>query len=132
MDAVTDAAPVFAVAGVLILAIGVFGIFDRPDLLGKIVALNVAASGAFTFMIGSAPVDGEGGPDTVLQALVLTGIVISISVTAYALSLLRRVADETGRDTLDAVDDPVDPTATDEADAADTAGAPPAPGEGRR
>ena len=101
MDTMADAAPIFAVAGALILVVGLFGVFDRPDLLGKIIALNVAASGAFTFLIGSAPVDEGGGPDPVLQALVLTGIVISISVTAYALSLLRRVADEAGRTTLD-------------------------------
>ncbi|MGQ9371531.1 NADH-quinone oxidoreductase subunit K [Azospirillum sp. ST 5-10] len=104
MTAAADAGPVFAVAGALILVVGVHGVFGRADLLGRIVALNIAASGAFTFLVGSAPVDGEGRPDTVMQALVLTGIVISVSVTAYALSLLRRIADEAGRDRLEEAD----------------------------
>ena len=89
----------FAVAGVLLFVVGLYGIFGRPDLLGKIIGTNIVASGAFAFLIGSAP-KGADGPDPVPQALVLTGIVISVSITAYALSLLRRIVDETGEATL--------------------------------
>ena len=94
----------FALAGVLLFVIGLHGIFARPDLLGKIIGTNVVAAGAFAFLIGSAPM-GADGPDPVPQALVLTGIVISVSITAYALSLLRRIVDETGEATLPEDDD---------------------------
>lgn len=97
-----DHGALFAITGLLVFVIALHGIFHRPDLLGKIIATNVAASGVFAFLIGSAPggVAEGGGPDPVPQALVLTGIVISVALTAYALSLLHRILDETGEATL--------------------------------
>lgn len=100
-----DSPPIYPIAGMLLYAIGLHAIFARSDLLRRIIATNTAASGVFIFLIGSAPV-GPDGPDPVPQALVLTGIVISISVMAYALSLLRRLIGETGHPVVDDDDSP--------------------------
>lgn len=89
----------YAGAGIVLYAAGVVGLFLRPNLLRKIIAANVAGSGVFLFLVGgNAPAGAP--PDPVPQAMVLTGIVITVAVIAYALSLLRRIIDESGRDTL--------------------------------
>lgn len=87
---------IYAVAGALLVGIGLRALILRPHLLTKIIAANVAASGAFLLLVGVAPRNGAEHPDPVPQAMVLTGIVISVSVTAYALALLRRLFDATG------------------------------------
>jgi multicomponent Na+:H+ antiporter subunit C len=80
----------YAAAGVLLFVLGLFGLFARRRALTRVVAANVAASGVFLVLV-AAP--GAVPPDPVPQALVLTGIVIAVAVTAYAAALLRRLAD---------------------------------------
>jgi multicomponent Na+:H+ antiporter subunit C len=45
-------------------------------------------------------------PDPVPHAMVLTGIVVAVSATAFALSLVRRLHARTGRVTLDDESEP--------------------------
>lgn len=95
----SGAAP-FLVLGAGLFALGLYGLFVRRNVILKLIALNVAASGVFLVMVAAAPlVDGR--PDPLPQALVLTGIVISVSVTAFALALVRRLAERSRRATLD-------------------------------
>jgi multicomponent Na+:H+ antiporter subunit C len=49
-------------------------------------------------LLFAAPVGGR--PDSVPQALVLTGIVIAVSTTAFALALMVRLFRRSGRATL--------------------------------
>jgi len=88
---------IYAAAGAGCLALALHALFTRAQLLAKIVASNVAATGVFLVLLAIAPRAADGvRADPVPQAMVLTGIVISVSITAYALSLLRRLYDETG------------------------------------
>lgn len=96
----TDHSLIYATAGALLVAIGLRALFLRPHLFTKIIAANVAASGAFFLLVSMGPRQGSTHPDPVPQAMVLTGIVISVSITAYALALLRRMYDETGATVL--------------------------------
>ncbi len=89
----------YAGAGVVLFAVALLALFLRRHLLRKLMAANIAGSGVFLFLLGTAA-DGDAPPDPVPQAMVLTGIVVTVSVTAYGVALLRRFADETGRDTL--------------------------------
>lgn len=84
----------FALAGVLLFAIGVAGIMLRRHLLRRILAFNIMGSGIFLVLIGLGQRDGNADP--VPQAMVLTGIVVSIAATALALALARRLLNLTG------------------------------------
>ncbi|MFN2330146.1 MAG: cation:proton antiporter subunit C [Chromatocurvus sp.] len=88
----------YALAGVALCSVGLFGFFALAHLLRKLLAFNVMGSGVFLIMVGLAQRHGE--PDPVPQALVLTGIVVAIAATALAVVLIRRYYHLSGHDTL--------------------------------
>jgi len=88
---------IYSLCGAALFAMGLHGAAVRPSLLVKIVALNVMSTGVFLLLIGLAPRTAGGRPDPVPQAMVLTGIVVAVSVTAFALALARRLAGISGR-----------------------------------
>jgi multicomponent Na+:H+ antiporter subunit C len=57
-------------------------------------------SGIFLLMVSIASRNPEGPPDPVPHALVLTGLVVAVSFTAFALVLTRRIYAETGKTRL--------------------------------
>jgi multicomponent Na+:H+ antiporter subunit C len=71
----------------------------------KILALNILGSGVFMLLTALARRSGGAEPDPVPHAMVLTGIVVAVSATAFALALARRVREHTDRPYL-AEDDP--------------------------
>lgn len=76
-----------------LIAVGSYGLWRGPELLRRILALNVMGGGIFLLMVTLAyrPVLDGAEPDAVLHALVLTGIVVAVSATAFALALLGRM-----------------------------------------
>lgn len=87
----------FALAGVGLFSLGLYALIVHAHLLRKILALNVMGSGIFLVLVALAKRTGEAPPDAVPHAMVLTGIVVAVSATALALTLMLRVAAETGR-----------------------------------
>lgn len=81
----------------LLIALGCYGVWRGPELLRRILALNIMGGGIFLFMVTLAyrPVLAGEAPDGVLHALVLTGIVVAVSATAFALALLGRLLQRT-------------------------------------
>lgn len=81
---------IFAVAGGALFAIGLYGLFARRNLVMRIMAANIAAAGTFVVILSAS---GRAGAeaDPVAQAMVLTGIVVAVSITAFALSLIGRL-----------------------------------------
>jgi len=75
--------------GAGLFLIGLHGLAWRVHLLRQILALNVMGSGVFMILLALAARGSVA--DAVPQALVLTGIVVAISATAFALALLRRL-----------------------------------------
>lgn len=96
-------------AVVLLLGIGVYMLVESPNLIKKVIGMNIFQTGIFLFFItaayvggGSAPVVGEGGGPYVSplpHVLILTAIVVGVALTAVALALVVRIYDEYG--TLD-------------------------------
>jgi multicomponent Na+:H+ antiporter subunit C len=80
---------IYALAGVLLFVMGAAGVVMLDHLLRKILAFNLLGSGAFLVLVGLA--QRAGGVDPVPQAMVLTGIVVSVAATALALALARRL-----------------------------------------
>jgi multicomponent Na+:H+ antiporter subunit C len=85
---------VFGLAGAALFAIGLYGLVLRRHLLRKIVALNVASNGVFLVLVALA--HRTAVPDPVPHAMVLTGIVVAVSATAFGLALAVRIRESTG------------------------------------
>lgn len=76
----------YALAGVALFALGLVHLVARTHVVRRILALNIMGSGVFLVLIALAKRAPE-GPDPVPQAMVLTGLVVSVSATAVALFL---------------------------------------------
>ncbi len=101
-----DSFALYVVAAAVLFGVGVYGLIVSVHLMRKLFAINIMGNAIFILMVAVAgPIDGA--PDPVPQALVLTGIVIAVSATAFALALMVRLFQETGRATL-AADDSAD------------------------
>jgi multicomponent Na+:H+ antiporter subunit C len=92
---------IYGAAGVMLFCIALFGVIMRRHLLRKIIALNMMGSGVFLFLISVAERNRIDVPDPVPQAMVLTGIVVTLAVTAFAISLARRVFQDSGEMTIE-------------------------------
>jgi multicomponent Na+:H+ antiporter subunit C len=88
-------AVLYALAGVAVFAVGFHGLVVRPDFLRKIIGINIMGSGVFLVLIAMGS-RHEGPADPVPQAMVLTGIVVAVSATAFALTLARRIRADSG------------------------------------
>lgn len=75
--------------GAVLFALGAVRLLLARRQIVRIIALNVAGAGSLVVLGALAfRIDPE-VPDPVLHALVLTGIVITVSVTGLALVMLR-------------------------------------------
>ncbi|HEY0922406.1 NADH-quinone oxidoreductase subunit K [Rheinheimera pacifica] len=75
-----------------LFAIGLYGFIVGPQTLRRILALNIIGAGIFMLMVVLAYRGlADGAADPVLQALILTGLVVAVSATAFALALLARL-----------------------------------------
>lgn len=89
----------YVVAAAVLFGVGVYGLIVARHLMRKLFAINIMGSAIFILLVTAAqPI--EGAPDPVPQALVLTGIVIAVSATAFALALMVRLHRETGLTSL--------------------------------
>lgn len=84
--AVTDA---YAVTAGLLFGLSLYGLLVSQHFLRRLMAANVMASSVFLYLVVVATGRGETVVDPVPQALVLTGIVIAVAITAFAVGLTR-------------------------------------------
>ncbi len=87
----------YAMAGVALFSIGLYGLIAHAHLLRKIIALNIMAGGVFLLLVSIGYRNWDGMRDPVAQAMVLTGIVVAVGVTAFALALARHLYAATGQ-----------------------------------
>ena len=94
----------FMVAAVIILGIGFTMLFLNRNLIKKIIGFNFMDSGVFLFLASGGYIENRVSPiiqggetsvsayiNPVPAGLVLTGIVVSVSVTAVLLALTVRL-----------------------------------------
>ena len=95
------------VASVVLFLIGLYAIIAKGNLVKKLMGLNIMETAVFAFVIatgivtdGDAPIMGAGAnppfANPLPQALILTGIVVALSTTALALSLIIRIYEKHG------------------------------------
>lgn len=87
----------YALVGIGLFCLGFYALIVHGHLLRKILAINVMGSGIFLVLVALARRGGEIPPDPVPHAMVITGIVVTISATALALGLMLKVKAATGR-----------------------------------
>lgn len=92
-----SSAQLFAVVGSVLFCLGLYALIVHAHLLRKILAVNVMGSGVFLVLAALAKRTGGAVPDPVPHAMVITGIVVAVAATAFALVLIIKVAAETGR-----------------------------------
>lgn len=83
-----------------LVGLGVYGVLVAGHLLRKLIALNLLGAAVFLLMVvlgGRA----DGAPDPVSQAMVLTGIVVAVSASAFGLALMLALYRRSGEATLD-------------------------------
>ena len=90
----------YALIGIGLFSVGLLGLIINSHLLRKILAINIMGSGVFLVLVALARRAENMPADPVPHAMVITGIVVAISATALALTLMSRVASETGHATL--------------------------------
>lgn len=99
----------FAVTAVLLFVIGLVNMLLHQNLVRKVVSFNIMDSATFLFLASRGFVEGraaailtDGGADItryvnpIPAGLVLTGIVVSVSVSAFSLALIQRIYDRYG------------------------------------
>ncbi len=86
----------YAGGGTLLFFIGLHALLVYPHLLRKILAANIMGSGVFMVFVALGARSSDGVTDPVPQAMVLTGIVVSLCFTAVALVLAVRIHRLTG------------------------------------
>jgi multicomponent Na+:H+ antiporter subunit C len=85
----------YLLSGVAVFAVCLHALIFWEHLIRKVLALNIMGSGVFLLLTAVARRGAE--VDPVPHAMVLTGIVVAVSATAFALALIRRLEAETGR-----------------------------------
>lgn len=75
----------FVGLGILLWLLGLHALMTHSHTIHRIIAINVSGSGVFLVMVSLASRDE--GVDPVMQALVVTGLVVAVSATAFALRL---------------------------------------------
>jgi multicomponent Na+:H+ antiporter subunit C len=81
--------------GAALVAIGLYGLIVQAHLLRRVLGFNMMGSGIF-LLFGSLSARGDVlKVDPVPQAMIITGIVVSLAATALALALITRLNEHT-------------------------------------
>ena len=94
----------YETAAMILFGIGFINLLLQKNLLRKIMALNVMDSAVFLFLAAQGYIEGRIAPiivnndfsaasyiNPIPSGLVLTGIVVSVSVSAFFLALVLRL-----------------------------------------
>ncbi len=97
----------FETAAMILFGIGFTTLFLQPNLIKKVIGLNIMDSAVYLFLAAKGYITGRLAPivvngitdmdayiNPIPAGLVLTGIVVSVSVTAVSLSLIQKLYKE--------------------------------------
>lgn len=86
----------YALLGVGLIGLALYSLIAHEHLLRKILAINIMGSGVFMLLVSLARRGTTSPPDAVPHAMVITGIVVAVSATALALTLMIKLVEKTG------------------------------------
>ena len=97
----------FETAAMILFGIGFTTLFLQPNLIKKVIGLNIMDSAIYIFLAAKGYINGRLAPivvngvtemeayiNPIPSGLVLTGIVVGVSVTAVSLSLIQKLYKE--------------------------------------
>ena len=105
----------FETGSMILFGIGFVMLLLHNNLIKKIIGMNIMDTSIFLFFVAKGYIVGNEAPiirqghkaigyvDPIPTALVLTGIVVAVSITAFALSLTIRLYEEYGTIELDEI-----------------------------
>lgn len=87
---------------IILFVIGMYTMLTHSNMIKKVIAMNIMDAAVFLLFVaigytygGQAPIVRDGADVVYVNplpgALMLTGIVVAVSVTAYALSLIVKI-----------------------------------------
>jgi multicomponent Na+:H+ antiporter subunit C len=85
----------YLLSGVAVFAVCAYALVVHAHLIRKVIAINMMGSGVFILLTAIARRGDE--TDPIPHAMVLTGIVVAVSATAFALAIVRKLHETTGR-----------------------------------
>jgi multicomponent Na+:H+ antiporter subunit C len=92
-----NGATMYMLSSAAVVAVCLYGLILHAHLIRKVLAVNILGSGVFLLLTALAHRSGGAEPDPVPHAMVLTGIVVAVSATAFALALVRRLYEASGQ-----------------------------------
>lgn len=94
----------YTLTAVILFVVGLGNMMLHPNLIKKVVAFNIMDAATFLLLASRGFIEGrtaailtDGGANVTLYVnpipagLVLTGIVVSVSVSAFSLALIQRI-----------------------------------------
>lgn len=91
----------FTLTAVILFTSGFLNVLLQRDLIYKVVGFNIMDSSTFLFLAARGYIEGRqaailsqeaaGYVNPIPAGLVLTGIVVSVSVSAFSLALIQRI-----------------------------------------
>ncbi|WP_112873600.1 NADH-quinone oxidoreductase subunit K [Paracoccus endophyticus] len=82
----------FPLTGAVLVGLGLCGFITLRHPLRQLLAVNVIGAGIFLILGGLGR--GEGVTDPYPQALVITGIVVSVALTALGTAMIARLSED--------------------------------------
>ncbi|MBQ2661281.1 MAG: cation:proton antiporter subunit C [Clostridia bacterium] len=105
----------FEIGAVILFGIGFINLLLQKNLIKKIISFNVMDSSIFLFLASQGFIEGRIAPiitgandaslyiNPIPTGLVLTGIVVSVSVSAFFLALVQRLYKKYGTVNFDEI-----------------------------
>ncbi len=103
------------IGAVALFVIGLYTVLTHTNLLKKVIGINIMETSIFLFFVsigyvhdGVSPIINLGGDRVIYvnplpSALILTGIVVAVSITAYSLSLIMKLYEAYGTMDIDEI-----------------------------
>lgn len=103
------------IGSAVLFVIGLYIVLTHSNLLKKVIGINIMETSVFLFFISVGYIQGAKPPiidpnngkmihiNPLPSALILTGIVVGVSVTAYALSVIVKIHEVYGTIDLDEI-----------------------------
>jgi multicomponent Na+:H+ antiporter subunit C len=82
---------VYALTGAVLTGLGLFAFITLRHPLRQLLAINVVGAGIFLILGGLGR--GPDATDPLPQALVITGIVVAVALTAFGAAMIVRLAE---------------------------------------
>lgn len=103
------------IGAMVLFVVGLYTVLTHPNLIKKIIGINIMETSIFLFFVSIGYVQGARAPlvdprsgeqlfvNPLPSAMILTGIVVAVSVTAFALSLVIKIHEAYGTIELDEI-----------------------------